>query len=129
MTGACLVIARPEGHKDPDYLVRLIQEQGITTMHFVPSMLRVFLEAEGVEACRSLRRVICSGEALPYDLQQRFFAQLGAELHNLYGPTEAAVDVTWYACERRARARRCRSGSRSGTRSCIFSTAISGRRR
>ena len=100
MTGACLVIARPEGHKDPDYLVRLIQEQGITTMHFVPSMLRVFLEAEGVEACRSLRRVICSGEALPYDLQQRFFAQLGAELHNLYGPTEAAVDVTWYACER-----------------------------
>jgi len=64
-------------------------------------MLRVFLEAEGVEECRSVKRVICSGEALPYELQERFFARLGvAELHNLYGPTEAAVDVTWWPCER-----------------------------
>ncbi len=99
MTGACLVVAKPEGHKDPDYLVRLIQEQRITTLHFVPSMLRVFLEADGVENCTSLRRVICSGEALPFDLQQKFFAKLSAELHNLYGPTEAAVDVTYFACE------------------------------
>src|SRR5207248_11047517 len=63
-----------------------------------PSMLRVFLEEEGVEGCRSLRRVICSGEALPPDLVGRFFERLGAELHNLYGPTEAAVDVTYHAC-------------------------------
>ena len=98
MTGACLVVARPEGHKDPRYLVELIQKQEITTMHFVPSMLRVFLEAEGVERCTSLRRVICSGEALPFDLQQRFFERLGAELHNLYGPTEAAVDVSYWQC-------------------------------
>jgi len=100
MTGARLVIARPEGHKDPSYLVERIREEGITTLHFVPSMLRVFLEAEGVEECRSVRRVICSGEALPYELQERFFGRLGAELHNLYGPTEAAVDVTWWPCER-----------------------------
>ena len=94
MTGARLVIARPEGHKDPSYLVQRIREEGITTLHFVPSMLRVFLEAEGVEECSSVQRVICSGEALPYELQERFFGRLGAELHNLYGPTEAAVDVT-----------------------------------
>jgi len=64
-------------------------------------MLRVFLEEEGLEACRSLKRVICSGEALPHELQERFFARLpGVELHNLYGPTEAAVDVTYWACRR-----------------------------
>jgi len=80
--------------------VRLVQEQGITTMHFVPSMLRSFLDAENVGECRSLKRVICSGEALPFDLQERFFALMGAELHNLYGPTEAAVDVTYWACQR-----------------------------
>src|SRR5208283_4606101 len=70
LSGACLVVARPEGHKDPAYLTELITSSGITTLHFVPSMLRVFLEAEGVERCVSLRRVICSGEALPLDLTQ-----------------------------------------------------------
>ena len=100
LAGARLVIARPEGHRDSDYLVGLIRERGITTLHFVPSMLRVFLEHEGVEACRSLKRVICSGEALTHELQERFFARLPeAELHNLYGPTEAAVDVTYWACQ------------------------------
>lgn len=100
MTGARLVLACPEGHKDPAYLVRLIQETYVTTLHFVPSMLRAFLEAEDLSRCTSLRRVICSGEALPYDLQERFFELLPAELHNLYGPTEAAVDVTYWACRR-----------------------------
>jgi amino acid adenylation domain-containing protein len=102
MTGARLVIARPEGHRDSAYLVELIQRSGITTLHFVPSMLRVFLEQVDVEACSgSLRRVICSGEALPHELQERFFSRLPeAELHNLYGPTEAAVDVTYWACQR-----------------------------
>jgi amino acid adenylation domain-containing protein len=101
LAGAILEVARPEGHKDPAYLVRLVQERGITTLHFVPSMLAIFLEEAGVEGCRSLRRVICSGEALPYELQERFFQRLpGVELHNLYGPTEAAVDVTHWTCRR-----------------------------
>ncbi len=99
MTGARLVMARPGGHQDAAYLTRTIQTEGITTLHFVPSMLQVFLEAPGVEACTSLIRVIASGEALPYELQRRFFGRLGAGLHNLYGPTEAAVDVTYWACE------------------------------
>ncbi len=102
MTGARLVIARPEGHRDSAYLVDLIRRREVTTLHFVPSMLRVFLEAAEVEACgASLKRVICSGEALPHEVQERFFSRLpAAELHNLYGPTEAAVDVTYWACQR-----------------------------
>jgi amino acid adenylation domain-containing protein len=100
MTGACLVVARPGGHRDSAYLVELIQEEQITTLHFVPAMLQVFLAEEGVEACNSLRRVICSGEALARELQDRFFTRLPeVELHNLYGPTEAAVDVTYWACD------------------------------
>ena len=99
MTGARMVLASPEGHRDAAYLIRLISEQQVTTIHFVPSMLQAFLREEGVESCRSLRRVICSGEALPPELQETFHARLGAELHNLYGPTEAAIDVTFWACK------------------------------
>ncbi|HEX6292585.1 MAG TPA: amino acid adenylation domain-containing protein [Herpetosiphonaceae bacterium] len=100
LTGARLVLAQPGGHRDAAYLVRLIQEQRITTLHFVPSMLQVFLEEPGLEACTSLRQVICSGEALPFEFQERFFARLNARLHNLYGPTEAAIDVTAWECRR-----------------------------
>jgi FkbM family methyltransferase len=92
------VMARPGGHQSPRYLRELIGTEHITTMHFVPSMLSVFLEHEH---CRpeSLRRVICSGEALSGSLSREFQARLpGVELHNLYGPTEAAVDVTAMAC-------------------------------
>ncbi|MFE0627637.1 non-ribosomal peptide synthase/polyketide synthase [Streptomyces sp. NPDC058864] len=95
ITGATLVLARPEGHKDPAYLAGLIQESGVTTAHFVPSMLRAFLDEPAAAACTGLRRVICSGEALPAALAARFHEVLGtAGLHNLYGPTEASVDVT-----------------------------------
>ena len=100
IVGARLVMARPEGHKDAAYQLRLIVEQGITTLHFVPSMLQVFLEEAGVENCTTLRRVICSGEALSAELAKRFCHQLSAELHNLYGPTEASIDVTSWACPR-----------------------------
>ncbi len=97
--GAELVIAEPGGHRDTAYLARTIMETGVTTIHFVPSMLQLFLEDPRAGECVSLRRVICSGEALPRALQDRFFARLDAELHNLYGPTEAAVDVTAWACD------------------------------
>ena len=97
-TGARLVVARPGGHQDPGYLVRTIVEEGITTIHFVPSMLRAFLEHPQAGRCASLRRVVASGEALPRDLEERFFARLVCPLHNLYGPTEAAVDVTYHPC-------------------------------
>lgn len=98
--GATLVVARPGGHRDSAYLVQTIVDNDITTIHFVPSMLQIFLEDRNAGRCKSLKRVICSGEALPYELQERFFKLLEAELHNLYGPTEAAVDVTYWACRR-----------------------------
>ncbi|HEX7660638.1 MAG TPA: amino acid adenylation domain-containing protein [Pseudonocardiaceae bacterium] len=99
--GATLVVARPEGHKDPLYLAELIDRERITTIHFVPSMLHAFMEALPAGAARGLRRVICSGEALPVELTEKLLATLGptgTELHNLYGPTEASVDVTAWTC-------------------------------
>ena len=99
LTGASLVVAKPGGHQDGRYLVQLIFQEQITTLHFVPSMLQVFIEEPELEKCSSIKRVICSGEALPFDLQKRFFGRLNAELHNLYGPTEASIDVTFWACQ------------------------------
>ncbi|MBD2360529.1 amino acid adenylation domain-containing protein [Anabaena minutissima FACHB-250] len=101
ITGACLVIAQPGGHQDSAYLVKLIQQQQITTVHFVPSMLQVFLNEAGLEDFQHLKRVICSGEALSFELKEKFFARCpDIELHNLYGPTEAAIDVTFWQCQR-----------------------------
>ncbi|MGW1738536.1 amino acid adenylation domain-containing protein [Nocardia sp. NPDC001965] len=98
-TGARLVVARPDGHRDPAYLAWVIRERGITTAHFVPSMLSVFVTDTEVGDCVSLRRVFCSGEALPPATVRDFHAALpGPQLHNLYGPTEAAVDVTSWHC-------------------------------
>jgi amino acid adenylation domain-containing protein len=97
--GARLVVARPGGHRDSAYLARLVEREGITTIHFVPSMLPFFLAEEGVAArCRSLRRVLVSGEALPWELEQRCLATLQVLAMNLYGPTEAAVEVTAWSC-------------------------------
>jgi amino acid adenylation domain-containing protein len=104
IVGARLVMARPGGHQDPAYLISVIVREGVTTIHFVPSMLQVFLEQPGAERCRSLKRVICSGEALPETLRRRFHERLPwVELHNLYGPTEASVDVTAWASDPAAR--------------------------
>jgi amino acid adenylation domain-containing protein len=101
--GAGLVMAPPNSHYDPIALTGLIEKFGITTIHFVPSMLRVFLETPRLNRCRSLKYLICSGETLSHDLQKKVFTQLPAEqtkLYNLYGPTEAAVDVTYWHCRR-----------------------------
>ncbi|WP_066946327.1 non-ribosomal peptide synthetase [Streptomyces lushanensis] len=96
-TGATLVLARPGGHRDPAYLAGVIADEGVTTLHFVPSMLRAFL-AGPLPAMPTLRRMMCSGEALPADLVTAVHERIGCELHNLYGPTEAAVDVTAARC-------------------------------
>ncbi|UZE08425.1 non-ribosomal peptide synthetase [Pseudomonas corrugata] len=98
ITGATLVVARPDGHRDPAYLSQLIQQEQVTTLHFVPSMLRAFVEEPSLVDCRSLRQVFASGEALPVDLVRRFMGQHPAALINLYGPTEAAIDVSVWHC-------------------------------
>src|SRR6185295_4689660 len=94
MNGATLVMAEPGGHKDAQYLMQLIDEQQVTLLHFVPSMLQASLQEAAQRSCRSPRRVICSGAALEAQTVQRFYEKIGAELYNLYGPTEASVDVT-----------------------------------
>jgi len=98
ITGARLVMAAPGAHRDPLQLRETIVSQGVTTLHFVPSMLQAFLEAGALSGCDSLRQVMCSGEALPSVVAARFRELHGAALHNLYGPTEAAIDVTFWAC-------------------------------
>jgi amino acid adenylation domain-containing protein len=101
ISGATLVVVRPDGHRDLGYLLRLIEEQHITIAVFVPSALQVFLEQEGLQDLTELKAVLCIGEALSADLQERFFRTFSAtELHNLYGPTEAAVNVTYWNCQR-----------------------------
>ncbi|MCS6287706.1 MAG: amino acid adenylation domain-containing protein [Nitrospira sp.] len=97
--GAELVMAEPGAHKDPARLIRHIVDQGVTILHFVPPMLQAFLDHPEVEICRSLRQIVCSGEALPATLPPRVQQLLpGVALHNLYGPTEAAIDVTAWTC-------------------------------
>ncbi|WP_024933944.1 non-ribosomal peptide synthetase [Actinomadura welshii] len=98
ISGATLVVARPDGHRDPAYLAELIQRAGVTVTHFVPSLLQDFVQEPAARECTTLREVICSGEALSAHLRDRFHSVLDAGLNNLYGPTEAAVDVTAAAC-------------------------------
>ncbi len=100
--GGQLFMARPGGHQDPAYLVKVITEQQITVLALVPSILRALLEEKGIENCRFLRHIICGGEALPGELVERFFTQLNLDnvLHNCYGPTEASIDTTFWTCQR-----------------------------
>jgi acyl-coenzyme A synthetase/AMP-(fatty) acid ligase len=79
----------------------LVVRHSVTVVHFVPSMLALFVAEDTTWACVSLRRVICSGEALPPKLVNKLTATLPDVLvHNLYGPTEAAIDVTAWTCRR-----------------------------
>jgi amino acid adenylation domain-containing protein len=98
MFGARLIIARPAGHQDLSYLVDVVEREGVTIVHFVPSMLQQFLEVADLSRCDSLRDTMCSGEVLPAETQNKFLAHLPSRLHNLYGPTEAAVDVSAWRC-------------------------------
>lgn len=98
--GAELVLAEPEQHKDPLQIQALIQQEQITVVHFVPSMLQAFLLSSDVETCTSLRQVFTSGEALPKEAQNQLLAALPqVALRNLYGPTETAIEVTYWHCQ------------------------------
>ncbi len=99
IAGAKLVMAEPDAHRDPQAMQSFFARHGVTTTHFVPSMLAAFvasLTPENVDCCRTLKQVFCSGEALPTELCREWEQLTHAPLHNLYGPTEAAVDVSWY---------------------------------
>ncbi|NLE78061.1 MAG: non-ribosomal peptide synthase/polyketide synthase, partial [Rhodococcus sp.] len=96
--GAALVVAKPDGHKDPEYLSGLIRSESVTRTHFVPSMLEAFLTEPTAEQCTSLRVINCSGEALPVHVARRVAELLpDVRVDNMYGPTEASVEVTRHA--------------------------------
>ena len=100
LVGGRLVLARPNGHQDPGYLVRTIVRCQVTILHLVPSTLRMLLETPDLNACHSLRNVFCGGEVLTEDLTRRFFELLNAELHYVYGPTEVAITSVFYSIPR-----------------------------
>ncbi|WP_421534488.1 non-ribosomal peptide synthetase [Pseudomonas marginalis] len=99
ITGCRLVLAGPGEHRDPHRIAQLVQAHGVTTLHFVPPLLQLFIDEPLVPECTSLRRLFSGGEALPAELRNRVLAQLPAvQLHNRYGPTETAINVTHWHC-------------------------------
>ena len=126
MTGARLVVAEPDGHRDPAYLCTLIARESVTTLHFVPSMLGVLIEQEAAAfaRCTSLRQVFSSGEALPRNLVERFFAsgtQADACTTCMARPKPRSTSVPGRA-RRTTPALRSRSDGRSRTSRCTYST-------
>ena len=99
ITGACVVVASPEGHLDPGYLADLIERERVTAVYFVPSMLRAFLEELASGRCTGVRLVVCGGEALPAELAAETFGRLAVPMLHSYGPTETTVESTWFPIE------------------------------
>ncbi len=97
--GAKLVLATPGGHRDPFYLAEVIANEKISTIHFVPSMLAAFLGSGAALHCGgSLKRIMCSGEALTLPLAKACLTSLPIQLNNLYGPTETGIEVSYWKC-------------------------------
>ncbi|WP_298345526.1 amino acid adenylation domain-containing protein [uncultured Algibacter sp.] len=103
--GSKLVVEVPDAHKNPEQLVETICRNDVTNIHFVPSMLNVFIQNEAVKRCTSLRKIFCSGEALSVPVVEKTYDKLTVEVHNLYGPTEASVDVTSWYCKKESLAK------------------------
>jgi amino acid adenylation domain-containing protein len=100
-SGAVLVVAPPGAQRDPDYLARAVRDEGVTTLHFVPTLLDLFLAGRDVrERYDGLRRVLAGGEPLTPELTRRFYARSSGTLHNLYGPSECAIYSTAWECPR-----------------------------
>lgn len=99
LSGACLLIAKAGGHQDPVYQLELMAREKVTHVDYVPTMLEVLLELEGLDDCDSLKIVTSAGEALTRELRDRFYSQTKAKLYNLYGSTEASLAVTYWVCQ------------------------------
>lgn len=93
LAGARLVLAPAGAERDPEALAQVLDRHAITVLQTVPSLLRLLVQHQRFQACRTLRRLCCGGEPLDADLAQRALA-LGVELVNLYGPTETTIEVT-----------------------------------
>ncbi|MDM5228718.1 amino acid adenylation domain-containing protein [Cytobacillus sp. NJ13] len=107
ITGSSLCLLAPGGEKDPEILVETINQNNVSILHFVPSMLQAFLNyvderEESVQKLASVKKCFASGEALLLKQVHKFnellYSANRTELINLYGPTEATVDVSYYDC-------------------------------
>lgn len=104
--GASLHLLGQDEHKDPEAIIQAVKKYNITALHFVPSMLQVWLEyVEAFEATanlRSIKHIFSSGEKLLTEHVRKFnsllYEESGSKLVNLYGPTEAAIDVSYFEC-------------------------------
>ncbi|MBE9229224.1 amino acid adenylation domain-containing protein, partial [Phormidium sp. LEGE 05292] len=99
IVGGQLILAQPGGHADPAYLLKLIAQEQVNRVQFVPSLLQMLLEQGGIETCQSLKDIFCGGEVLPVALQESLLSKLDVNLYNLYGPTEACIDSTFWNCQ------------------------------
>jgi amino acid adenylation domain-containing protein len=106
VAGGRLIITRDEENKDPGYLVNMIKKWKITVVHFVPSLLDVFLDQDRLSVCDSIKQVVCGGEGISIRLKEKFFQKLNAKLYHAYGPTEAAISVTHWDCQENINQRR-----------------------
>src|SRR5262249_10298016 len=96
--GACLVIAKPNGHLDPQYFAELIETERITLIDVIPTALEMLLDQPRLSSCKSLKHILCGGEEMPLGLMHRCLGMMSAELHNVYGPTEATLTSTEWTC-------------------------------
>jgi amino acid adenylation domain-containing protein len=104
LSGGCLIIARPGGQRDPEYMVSCIREQRVSVLQLVPTQLQMLLQHGGLRECGGLQRVYCGGEALSTEAVRELYAQLPtARLYNLYGPTETTIDSTFAECDHELR--------------------------
>lgn len=100
LCGARLILARPDGHRDPAYLCRTILKEQVSILQLVPSILRVLVAEPEFERCRSLKGLFSGGESLSTQLKDRMLDCLDVRLHNLYGPTEACIQTVVHSCGR-----------------------------
>jgi amino acid adenylation domain-containing protein len=121
VTGAELVIARPHGHMDSNYMACLVAERAITILQLVPLMLQMLVDEPGFSNCESLRLVYCGAEALSANLIDKFYARSKSRLNNVYGPTEAAMHVTLWPCEMRPERRVSIGRGAGNVQTCIVS--------
>eukprot|EP00746_Dinoflagellata_sp_MGD_P147360 gnl/MRDRNA2_/MRDRNA2_79716_c0_seq1.p1 gnl/MRDRNA2_/MRDRNA2_79716_c0~~gnl/MRDRNA2_/MRDRNA2_79716_c0_seq1.p1 ORF type:complete len:991 (+),score=126.14 gnl/MRDRNA2_/MRDRNA2_79716_c0_seq1:303-2975(+) len=96
--GASLVVASPQGHKKPDYLVQQIAKEHVTVLMVIPSVLDLlvdFHESQNSTPLESLKHVVCVGEPLDCSIANRFVEARGikAHLHNYYGASESSCTV------------------------------------
>jgi amino acid adenylation domain-containing protein len=94
-TGGQIIIVAQGSERDMAHLVELIARHQVTVIHFVPSLLSLFLQTPGLERCDSLKEVICFGEALPAEALEQLFERTKAQLKVSYGTTETPSTIAW----------------------------------